>query len=308
MRSAGVAGLREAERAEQHGLRVSIVVSVTLAVVALLVGVVSGTRIIIFDGAYMLIGLILSWASLRASSIVAAGPTRRFPFGRDALAPLVVAIQGVAIAGTLLLAAGDAVIMIRDGGTDVNPIVIAAYGAVTATVSILVARWLSRTAPSSDLIGAEVAQWRAGAVLSLVMTGGAGAAFIIEATALREVVQYIDPVLVLVSCVILAPIPVRLVRSSLNELLEGLPALATAEEITRVVEIVRAKYGLSEPTIRSSKLGRKLYIEVDFVVEAADWDVSGEDKVRRAVLDGLNHLGFDVWARVALTTDRELID
>jgi hypothetical protein len=38
---------------------------------------------------------------LKASSASAAGPTRRFPFGRDALTPLVVLIQGLAVAGTL---------------------------------------------------------------------------------------------------------------------------------------------------------------------------------------------------------------
>ncbi|MEL4318557.1 cation transporter [Leifsonia sp. YIM 134122] len=301
-------GLRESERAEQGALRLSIGLSVALAAIALIVGVASGTRIVIFDGAYMLIGLILSWASLRASSAVAAGPTRRFPFGRDALAPFVVAIQGVAIAGTLLFAAGDAVVIIRDGGTDVNPVVIAAYGAVTATIGSAVAWWLPRAAGRSDLVAAEAAQWRAGAVLSIVMTVGAVAALLIEMTDLREVVQYIDPVLVLISCVVLVPIPIRLVRSGLNELLEGAPPPATTEEIARVVDEVRNRYGLGEPAIRSSKVGRKLYVEVDFLVAASQWDVSEEDGVRHAVIDGLSHLGLDVWATVALTTDRDLVD
>ena len=301
-------GMREREQAEQRSLRLSIVFSMGLAVVALLVGMFSGTRIIIFDGAYMLIGLILSWASLRASSAVAAGPTTRFPFGRDALAPFVVAIQGVAIAGTLLYAAGDAVVIIRDGGTEVNPVVIVAYGAVTAAVGTFVAWWLPRTARGSDLVAAESAQWRAGAVLSVVMTVGAIAAILIELTDLREVVQYVDPVLVLISCVILAPIPIRLIRSGLNELLEGAPPHAMTEEITRVVGLVRDRFELGEPTIRSSKVGRKLYVEVDFVVAASQWDVSEEDDVRHAVIDGLAHVGLEVWATVALTTDPGLID
>ena len=292
---------------EQRGLRLSILVSVALALVALIVGMFSGTRIIIFDGAYMLIGLILSWASLRASTAVAAGPTRRFPFGRDTLAPLVVAIQGVAIAGTLLYAAGDAVIVIREGGTDVNPVVIAGYGAVTAAAGVFIAWWLPRTARNSDLVAAEAAQWRAGAVLSVVMVVGAVAALIIESTELREVVQYIDPVLVLISCVILAPIPIRLVRAGLNELLEGAPPRATTDEIARVVERVRSQFTLGEPAIRSSKVGRKLYVEVDFLVPPSLWDVSEEDDVRHAIIHGLSHLGFDVWATVTLTTDRNLL-
>jgi predicted Co/Zn/Cd cation transporter (cation efflux family) len=301
-------GTRDHERAEQRSLRLSIVFSIALAVIALLVGVISGTRIVIFDGAYMLIGLVLSWASLRASTAMAAGPTRRFPFGRDALAPFVVAIQGVAIAGTLLFAAGDAVVIIRDGGTEVNPVVIAIYGGLTAVVGSVVAWWLPRVAPGSELVAAESAQWRAGAVLSIVMTAGAIAALLIELTEFRDVIRYIDPALVLIACAILAPIPVRLVRSGLNELLEGAPPQVTTEEIARVVGAVQERFSLSEPTIRSSKVGRKLYVEVDFVVAAAQWDVSEEDAVRHAVIDGLAPLGFEVWAAVALTTDRDLVD
>lgn len=297
---------RDRHQSEQRALRLSIIASVGLAVLALVVGIASGTRIVIFDGAYMLIGLILSWASLRASTAVAAGPTRRFPFGRDALAPFVVAIQGVAIAGTLLYAAGDAVVIIRDGGAEVNPVVIAVYGAATAAVGIFAAWWLPRAAEGSDLVSAEAAQWRAGAVLSIVMVVGAIAALLIEQANLREVVQYIDPVLVLIACLILAPIPIRLIRSGLNELLEGAPPTATVDEIDRVVGVVRDRFQLAEPTVRSSKVGRKLYVEVEFVVAASQWDISDEDDVRHAVIDGLQHLGLEVWATVALTTDQGL--
>jgi predicted Co/Zn/Cd cation transporter (cation efflux family) len=295
-------------QAEQRSLRTSILLSVALAVIALVVGMVSGIRIIIFDGAYMLIGLILSWASLKASTTVAAGPTSRFPFGRDALAPFVVAIQGVAIAGTLLYAAGDAVVVIRDGGSAVNPVVIMTYGVITAAIGWISARWLPRIARGSDLVAAEAAQWRAGAVLSLVMAGGALAALIIERTEIREVVQYIDPALVLVSCALLAPIPYRLIRSGLNELLEGAPPAELTDEIARVVRSAQERFALGEPIIRSSKVGRKLYVEVDFVVMASQWDVSDEDDVRHAIIDGLAHVGLDVWASIALTTDPGLVD
>lgn len=301
-------GTREGAKAEQRSLRVSIALSVALAVIALIVGMLSGTRIIIFDGAYMLIGLILSWASLKASTTVAAGPTSRFPFGRDALAPFVVAIQGVAIAGTLLYAAGDAVVVIRDGGSAVNPVVIVTYGAITAGVGWFAAWRLPRIARGSDLVVAEAAQWRAGAVLSIVMAAGAVAAMIIERTEIREIVQYIDPILVLISCAILAPIPVRLIRSGLNELLEGAPPAAVADEIARVVAQVRERFALGEPIVRSSKVGRKLYVEVDFVVMASQWDVSEEDDVRHAIIDGLAPLGLEVWASISLTTDPGLTD
>lgn len=294
--------------AERRALQASLWVSAVSAAGALILGVLSGTRIIVFDGAYMGIGLVLTAISLKASSASAGGPTRRFPFGRDALTPLVVLIQGLAVAGTLLVAAGDAVVVIRDGGSPVSVGVIAIYGAATAAVGFGLAAWMGRAAPGSDLVVAEIAQWRAGAILSVMMLLGAGVALVLQSLGLDDVALYVDPVLVLLACLILAYIPLGLIRTGLNELLEGAPSKELDAAITQAIQGVRAEYGLQEPLIRSGKVGRKLYVEVDFVVSGSEWNVGEEDAVRRAVVTSLEPLGLDVWAYVALTAAPELFE
>ncbi|MCC6495939.1 MAG: cation transporter, partial [Propionibacteriaceae bacterium] len=57
---------------------------------------------------------------------------------------------------------------------------------------------------------------------------------------------------------------------------------------------------------RATKLGRRLYVEVDFLVAAGEWDVSEEDRVRRSLISALTPLGLEVWASVELTTDPDL--
>ncbi|VXA99567.1 hypothetical protein ARTHRO9V_10157 [Arthrobacter sp. 9V] len=54
--------------------------------------------------------------------------------------------------------------------------------------------------------------------------------------------------------------------------------------------------------IRSGKVGRKLYVEVDFVVPGSEWNVAEEDAVRRAVVAALEPLGLDVWATAGGST------
>ncbi|WP_167510514.1 cation diffusion facilitator family transporter [Paenarthrobacter nitroguajacolicus] len=295
-------------RSEGRALRFSLWASAVVAAGALILGIASGTRIIVFDGAYMGIGLVLSAISLKASSASAAGPTRRFPFGRDALTPLVVLIQGIAVAATLLVAVSDAVVVIRDGGSPVSAAVIAIYGAITAAIGFATAWWMRRAAPDSDLVGAEIAQWRAGAILSLMMLLGAGVALVLQGMGLAEVALYVDPVLVLVACLILAYIPIGLIRAGLNELLEGAPSKEIDAAITAAVQAVRNEFGLEQPLVRSGKVGRKLYVEVDFVVAGSAWTVGEEDSVRRAVVAALAPLGLEVWAYVALTASPELFE
>lgn len=293
-------------RAERRALLSSLWASLAVAAGALLLGILSGTRIIVFDGAYMGVGLILTWVSLQAASVSAAGPTNRFPFGRDALTPLVVLIQGLAIAGTLLFAAGDAIVIIRDGGSPVSTFVIAIYGTITAVAGLFVARWVRRKGPDSDLVSAEVSQWHAGAALSVMMMLGAAAAVILQAVGLENVALYIDPVLVLIASAMVAIIPIRLIKTGLNELLEGAPSPEIAAAVTEAVGSVRDVFVLPHPVIRSGKVGRKLYVEVDFIVSGADWDIGEEDAVRRAVISALEPLGLDIWAVVSLTADPDL--
>ncbi len=140
-----------------------------------------------------------------------------------------------------------------------------------------------------------------------MMLLGAVVAVSLAGAGLDGVVRFVDPVLVLVACAMLVLVPIRLIRSGMNELLEGAPSLELSSAIHVAVASVQDTYGLPQPTIRSGKVGRKLYVEVDFIVRGSDWDVSGEDRVRRAIIAALEPLGFDVWAYVALTADPDLI-
>jgi predicted Co/Zn/Cd cation transporter (cation efflux family) len=118
---------------------------------------------------------------------------------------------------------------------------------------------------------------------------------------------YIDPALVLLSCAVLIPTPIRMIRETLVELLEGAPEPEIQRPIQTAVNEVREEFGLEDPFLRMTKTGRKLYVEADFLVTGRDWDVSDEDEIRRAILDRLVHLPYDVWLNVELTGDEDLI-
>ena len=80
-------------RREALGLRVSAAGALALAIVGIGWGWAVSSQVILFDGLYSVIGFVLSWFGLRAAALVQRGPTPNYPFGREALAPLVVAVQ-----------------------------------------------------------------------------------------------------------------------------------------------------------------------------------------------------------------------
>lgn len=291
---------------EQRALRESIICSALLATVALAWGVTAQSRVLLFDGIYMVLGILLSGLSLLAAAAAAAPPTRNFPFGKKAATPLAIGVQGAALLGSLLYAVVDAVTVIRGGGADVAPGNVLAYGLITTVLSLLVT-WRMGKISSSELVQAEQVQWKAGASLSAVIAIGGAIALVLDGGGWDEAVAYADPVLVLIVCALIARVPLRLLRTAGLELLEGAAPAGVQAAVTDAVVQARATYALPEPYVAVTKLGSRLYLEVIFVVDDT-WAVSEEDAVRHAIIDPLEPLGYDIWANVELTTDADLAE
>ena len=293
---------------ERRALVVSILASAVLGFAAATWGVLVQADVLVFDGVYMLAGIGLVAVSLLASRAANAPPSARFPFGRSAATPLAVAVQGAALLAALLYGVVSAVGTILQGGSPVPATVLMVYGVASAAASWLVAVLVARTAPASELARAEVVAWRSGAVLSLVVAVGGVVAAVLRSAGRDGLADHVDPVLVLVAVALVVHLPVRLVRDGMHELLEGAPTGTLAAALDDAVARTRAQFDLPEPTVRATKLGRRMYVEVTFVVGEHGWEVDDEDAVRRALTARLDALPLDVWATVELTTDATFAD
>ena len=291
---------------EARALRLSVYASLLVGVVGVVWGLVADARIVLFDGIFTIFGTALSGLSLLASWAAGLEPDERYPFGREAVIPVAIVVQGAALTATLFYAAFDSISLLLAGGTDAAPASVVGYGVLTLVVAIAVMLGLPRLAPRSELAAAEADQWKAGALLSAIIAVGAAAATGADTLGWDAVVRYADPVLVLVAVAVLAPVPWRLLTSGGREILEAAPPAEVSRGIEAEARRVAGEFGLGEPIVRATKLGRRLYVEVDFLVGAGEWDVSEEDKVRRSLIAGLDPLGYDVWANVELTTDPDL--
>ncbi len=294
----------DATARENRALRLSAAAALVLAVVSIVWGLAVESQVILFDGLYSIIGFVLSWFGLRASALVAAGPTPHYPFGREALAPLVVAIQAIVLLGTFGYASVDAVGVILAGGGETEIGSALVYSVLTLVASLGLRAALAKRAQGSDLVAAEVTQWAASVVLGVALVIGFAVALAIQSTSLSGLAPFVDPVLVLVAAVLILPTPLRMLRASFRELLEGAPDPAVTDPINAAIALAQAEFGLPTPTTRIGKLGRKVYIELDFLVGAdEDWAVDDADRVRRRLMADLTQPGRLLWVNVELHTD-----
>lgn len=307
MPSLGTAAVA-AQSLEQRALRFSMRVSIGFAVVAIVWGLIGGSQVILLDAVYTPLSLLLTWGSVLISRVVAKGPSRLFPFGRDALIPLFVIAQAFVLFGTLGYAILEAIRVIRSGGAEVSGWSLLAYGLFSSAVC-LIAWWvLRRMANGQSLVEAEAAGWLAAGGSSVVIVLGGGFVLAVQGTQLAGLAPFADSVLVMVSGVALMAVPFGLLRRSIHELQNPAPNPVVQQQVREVVEAVRQRERLPEPILRIGRMGATLTLELGFVLDPGTGDVACEDRVRRAVREGLAEVPYELWVVVEFSHDRSLVE
>lgn len=285
---------------ERAALRRSIAATTVLGLIGVAWGLLSGSQVILLDGLYGVIGIATSWLLLRASAMAAEGPTRAYPFGREAATPLAIGVQGVVQLATLLYAAAEAVYVILRGGSLVAAGPALVYSAFVTGSCVVVWLWLRRLAPASELLASEAIAWRLAAIRGVAMLGGFTLLLLVTGSALEPIAPYIDPVMVLVTCLLLLAPPIALVRNAIDELLEANPEQATTTRVLAVIAGVVAEHGLADPVVRLSKIGGKLYVEVEGEADPSV-TIAQEHRVRRRLEQALEAaVPQEVWLTLEL--------
>jgi predicted Co/Zn/Cd cation transporter (cation efflux family) len=285
---------------EVRALRRSIFVTAVLGSIGIVWGIVSGSQMILLDGVYAFIGIAVSWLLLRASAMAAQGPTTRFPYGREAVTPLVIGIQGFILLATLLYALVEAAFTIREGGSVVSPGPALVYAIVVTVASLVFWQWIRELSRTSDLLRAETTGWRVAAFRGVGMSAGFVVLWLLTDSSWERAAPYVDPVMVIVTCAVFLPPPIAMVRSTVVELLEGAPPAAVQEPVLAIVRDVFREFEIEEPVVRMTKVGQKLYVEIDAEVRP-DATVADEHRVRAEVRRRLEVTPFEVWLNFELT-------
>jgi predicted Co/Zn/Cd cation transporter (cation efflux family) len=285
-------------------LHITIAVTVALGALGVTWGIVVGSQMILLDGVFGLIEVALTALLLRASSLAAQGPTRNFPYGRESATPLVIGIYGFVLTGTLVYAAIGALATVREGGSDFAAGSGIVFGVITAAGSIATWTWLRSTADGSDLLATETAAWRVSAFRGLGMVVGFTLMAVLVRADRDDVARYVDPAMVLITCAVFVPTSLRMITSTILELLEGNPAAPIRNAVEAHVEAVRVEFDLEPMTTRVTKVGPKLYVEIEGEVDGR-MTVADEHRIRRRLFDDLDELAYDIWLNVELLPDTD---
>ena len=253
---------------DQRLLMFSIWASAGFAVLSSVWGIVSGSSMIVFDGLYSFVSIGLSVLAVIALRFSRRGADERYPWGRDAAEPLVVVIKAATLGALCAYAAIGGIVDIANGGREVAVGSGLVYAAVATIGGLAVGGARRATRGGSDLLRAEAAEWLGDALLSVGVLIGFLFAYALVAAGRADLAAYVDPGMVTLVSLAFLWVPIKLIVSSLRQILSMAPEADVLDQLRACVAAVQERYAFSESFLRASKVGNRMDIEIDFVIDA----------------------------------------
>ncbi|WP_428774453.1 cation diffusion facilitator family transporter [Vibrio sp.] len=281
---------------EKRILTFSALLASAFAVGGLVVGVLVGSLVIIFDGAYSLVSLVLTLLSLAVSNYIQRPDSNIFPFGKAVLEPVVIAIKGCTILAVVITSLISAISAMFHGGREVDASIAMLVG-VLNVAGCAYAWWYIAGKSlrfSSGLIDAEVKQWKMDTLLSLAVLLGFGLAWLVAQSDFAHYGNYADPLMMILMSFYFIKVPLRMLLGALRELLMMTPS----EEICRTVDLEISELDkLTVPHIQLAgvtKVGRELRVNIDIHAKDNQLQIAEIEKTRRTLARKLSKLSLDL--------------
>lgn len=298
---------------EQTILRHSIAATLCIAALGIVFGVLSGSFSIIFDGAYSLIDALMSLLALLVSRRILHDTTgrrrdRRFRMGFWHLEPMVLVLNGILLSTVAIYAFANAIGLILSGGRRLEFDWAIAYAVVTLLVcaAMFVYERRANRRLGSAFVGLDARSWAMSGAITAALLIAFALGRLLEGSTYDHLTPFVDPAVLALVCLVIAPMPLGTVRQAVSEIL----LMAPPELVAHVETVARAtaeRHGFVGFETYAAKIGRSQQIEICFVVPAA-FELAGVgtlDAIRDEVGRLIGGESPDRWLTIMFTGDPE---
>ncbi|HOW74821.1 MAG TPA: cation diffusion facilitator family transporter [Candidatus Competibacteraceae bacterium] len=296
--------------AEQKVLKRSIGITVAFASSGVLLGLLSGSQSIVFDGLFSVIDTLVLMLALAAARLVQREGDRRFQYGYWHIEPMVLAFNGSVLMFLCLYAFINAVDSFLEGGRELELDWALGYAVVACVVTFSMYFYERREnrRVRSELLRLDTQSWFMSALIATALLVAFALAWAIKGTRFAPLAPYVDPTVLALLTLYLITVPIKTVRRALNEVLLITPP--KLDQVVRTVmdEVVQ-RHGFRRYTSYIAKVGRACFVEI-YVVTPADFQVGSIarlDAIRQEISTAIGDQGSYQWLIVAFTADERWI-
>ena len=294
---------------ENKILKLSVIGALFFALFGIAWGWAIDSDMIIFDGIYSFVSLILSMGSLFINNYIAKKDYERFPFGKSILEPLIISVKSLIILLMCLYSLRDALKVIASGGNTVQYDLALIYSIVSVVGCGIITRFMiiKEKKISSELIKSESNQWLMDTVLSGAVLVGFLIAIVLSNTKFNYINPYIDPIMTVVVSILFLKLPIVTFINSFKELIWVKADDTINDDIYVLVKEIEEEYNFEDSIARVSKIGRELRIEIDFIYndKSKFKELDQMDSVREEINEAIKHINYKKWLNVSFTGDKK---
>ncbi|MGR5436697.1 cation diffusion facilitator family transporter [Vibrio owensii] len=279
---------------ENRILTFSALLASGFAVGGMVLGLLVGSIVIVFDGVYSLVSLLLTLLSLAASYYISKPSKSIFPFGKAVLEPIVIAIKAAVILVVVAFSLFSAVTALMTGGREVDASIATIFGIVNV-IGCGYAWWFMAKKSrrfSSGLIEAEKKQWQMDTLLSVAVTLGFIAAWLVSLTPYAHYAVYADPMMMVLMGFYFLKVPFDMLVGALRELLMMTPSKelcqSVGKDVLEIEKVTEHQLKLAGVT----KVGQELRVNVDVHVDDDTLELDTLEHTRKQLTKRLSKHRF----------------
>lgn len=294
---------------ENKILKLSVIGALFFALFGIEWGWAIKSDMIIFDGLYSFISVVLSMLSLYINNYMAKRDFEKFPFGKHILEPIVISIKSLIIAIMCSYSLIEAIKTLMNGGNSLEFGLALIYSIVSVLGCGIISFYMKEQEKkiNSELIKAECTQWFMDTALSTAVLVGFIIAMVLAGTKLKSLNPYIDPFMTIVVSLVCIRIPIKTFIESFKEVICVKANDEINDDIYVLVKGIEEEYNFEESITRVSKVGRELRIEIDFVYnkDSKLKTLDQMDNVREEINDAIKHIDYNKWLNVSFTGNKK---
>ncbi|MDA0129439.1 cation diffusion facilitator family transporter [Vibrio sp. MarTm2] len=262
----------------------------------LVLGLLVGSLVIVFDGVYSLVSLLLTLLSLAVSRYIERPSRSQFPFGKAILEPVVIAIKGSVILLVVGYSLYSAIQSMFTGGREVDTSIATLFGLVNVIGCGYGWYYIANKSKrfSSGLIEAEATQWQMDTLLSVAVTLGFIAAWLVSLSSYAEYAVYADPMMMILMSFYFIKVPFDMLREAMRELLMMKPSDDIITTVDTEVSALDQQVEQHLEVAAVTKVGRELRVNLDVHAKGSQVPVAELEKTRRVLKDKLSKLSLDL--------------
>ena len=286
-------------------LFISTLGALTFSVTGIFLGIISNSDMVLLDGLYAVLSLLISALSLFTSITIKKPNRESFPFGKYIFQPLTIVFNSSILLLLCVLSLISSIYAIMQGGRNINANIGLFYGIFSLIGCGVICLLLSKNRKKSDLIYAEMLQWLLDTFVSFGLVLGFILMFILKYTKFDWLIPYIDPFLVLIAGIILIVMPIRLLYKNGKEIISMSASEEVQYDIYNIVKKKNIEYNIRDEDIRISKMGQVIYIDLQNIVDRNSYiqTIEQADVYRNEIIEEINQnfINFDKWLNISFT-------